>query len=361
MPYSPVSEGKIKMKKIKIAILFGGCSSEYEVSLQSAHAVITNLDSSAYDIVMVGITRDGDWFHFQGNPALILSDQWSGSRYCTPADLSPSRQVHGLVERRGGGTKIIHLDAVFPVLHGKNGEDGSVQGLVQLSGIPLIGCGVLASALCMDKDRAHRLIAAAGFQTPRARVFFRHQSIADILSATGSLSLPLFVKPLKAGSSFGISKVKERSQLPDALSRAFTHDTEVIVEEAVDGVEVGCAILGEHTLLVGEVDEIEVSGGFFNFEEKYTLKSSKIHLPARTDSATAAKIKQTAKAIYQILGCSGFARVDLFLTPTGDLVFNEVNTIPGFTAHSRYPNMMNGAGLPFPALLDRLIRAEVGL
>ena len=244
-------------------------------------------------------------------------------------------------------------------MHGKNGEDGTVQGLIELAGIPLIGCGTLSSALCMDKDRAHRLVAAADIGIPKSIVLTKQLTNIILQEKTKDLNYPLFVKPVKAGSSFGITKVYERSDLAEAVKLAFEHDNEVIIEENIEGFEVGCAILGNQELIIGEVDEIELSNGFFDYTEKYTLKSSNIHMPARIDDKTAEKIKQTAAIIYRTLGCKGFARVDMFLTPENLIVFNEVNTIPGFTSHSRYPNMMNGIGLPFQELLTRLI--EMGL
>ena len=170
-----------------------------------------------------------------------------------------------------------------------------------------------------------------------------------------TLSFPVFVKPVRAGSSFGVTRVESRDALGTAVDAAFRYDSSVIVEEAVPGFEVGCAVLGTDTLTVGRTDEIELSGGFFDFEEKYTLKTSRIHMPARVDAETERRIQEAAKVIYRALGCSGFARVDLFLTPSGELVFNEVNTIPGLTAHSRFPNMMKGIGLSFPQMIDRLL------
>ena len=175
-----------------------------------------------------------------------------------------------------------------------------------------------------------------------------------------SLSFPLFVKPLRAGSSFGITKVADESALDSAIALALSHDSKAIVEEAVEGFEVGCAVLGREELIVGRVDEIELSEGFFDFTEKYTLKSSRIHMPARIDADTEKRIQEAAKTIYRALGCEGFARVDMFLTPDKEIVFNEVNTIPGFTAHSRYPSMMKGIGLSFAEMLDKLAGLYAG-
>lgn len=344
----------------RIAILFGGCSSEYPVSLQSAYAIINHVNREKYEVVLIGITRQGEWFRYDGDYEEIPADTWhENETFCHPAWLSPNRSVHGMVEIRDNKRIETWLDAVFPVLHGKNGEDGTVQGAAELAGIPVIGCGLLSSALCMDKDRAHQLAEKAGILVPKALVFSEVMEEKELLKRTSALTYPLFVKPVRAGSSFGITKVSEKEQLLSAVKMAFTHDDEVIVEEAVEGFEVGCAVLGNEELLVGRVDEIELSDRFFDYTEKYTLKSSKIHMPARVDEQMEKKIQETAKQIYRALACKGFARVDLFLTPEQKLVFNEVNTIPGFTSHSRYPNMMKGIGMTFSEILERLIELEV--
>lgn len=342
-----------------IAIIFGGCSSEYEVSLQSAAAVLRSLDTNLYKAVKVGITRDGQWFLFNGGPDAIENNTWIHEDL-VPAFISPDRKTHGLmVMEPDGGTSTVYLDGAFPVLHGKFGEDGTIQGLLALAGIPCIGCGVLSSALCMDKFIAHQLAELAGVKVPRAVVLERMGNADYFMEQTKHLHYPLFVKPVCAGSSFGITKISEKAALSDAVAAAFAHDTRVIVEEAINGFEVGCAVMGNDELLVGEVDEIELSHGFFNYEEKYTLKSSKIHMPARIDTLTAARIKNTAKLLYRTLSCTGFARVDMFLTPDYEIVFNEINTIPGFTSHSRYPNMMKGAGLSFEETVNQIIGQEV--
>jgi D-alanine---D-serine ligase len=209
----------------------------------------------------------------------------------------------------------------------------------------------------MDKDRAHKLVSLAGIRTPAGVSFDNTPSDDELTERTKNLKYPLFVKPVNSGSSFGISKIYKKEQLPEAVKNAFMYDSRIIVEENIEGFEVGCAILGDNELTIGEVDEIELTGGFFDYTEKYTLKTSKIHMPARIDPETATRIKEAAAVIYRTLGCSGFARVDMFLTPDKEIVFNEVNTIPGLTFHSRYPNMMKGTGLQFKDIVDKLIRS----
>lgn len=344
------------MEKIKVAVIFGGCSSEYDVSLQSAHSVINNINKDKYETVLIGINRQGNWFRYYGDVEKIPEDTWDKEPlFCVPAEISPSRDIHGIIEFNGENIITTRIDIAFPVLHGKNGEDGTVQGLIELAGIPMVGCNALSSAICMDKDRAHKLVALSGVRVPKSVVLLQESSKEEILEKTKQLHYPLFVKPVKAGSSFGITKVYEKEQLPEAVKNAYLYDNQVIIEENINGFEVGCAILGNEELTVGEVDEIELRDGFFDYVEKYNLKTSKIHMPARVDQKLKEKIKKTAVTIYRTLGCRGFARVDMFLTPEGRIVFNEVNTIPGFTSHSRYPNMMKGIGLQFEELLDRLI------
>ena len=317
--------------KLSIAILFGGCSTEYEVSLQSAYSVITHLNQEKYNAHLIGITREGTWLRYEGDIDRIPEDTWA-SADCLPAMLSPNRTDHGLLILRAGGLELIHLDAVFPVLHGKNGEDGTVQGLCELAGLPVVGCGMEASVLGMDKHLAHTLASLDGIEVPASVLFRRMPSEAEEFSMTEHLHYPLFVKPVKAGSSFGISRIETPAGLHDAVTLAFAHDDSVLVEEAVPGFEVGCAVLGNENLIIGEVDEIELSSGFFDYTEKYTLKTSRIHCPARISAETAQHNR---------------------------IVFNEVNTIPGFTTHSRYPSMLKSIGMTFEEIVDALIRLAV--
>lgn len=345
--------------KKKIAILFGGCSTEHDVSLQSAYSVITHIDRDKYEPVLIGITRTGKWLLYEGNVEKIEQGTWEEDAACIPVAASPDRQLHGLWILEQDGVRTMALDAAFPVLHGKNGEDGTVQGVFELAGVPVVGCGILSSALCMDKDIAHHLVEDEGIKVPRSYLFIREEQ--ERAGAYGkSLGYPLFVKPLRAGSSFGVAKVMCEEELESAVEEAFRHDSFVLMEEMIDGFEVGCAVLGDPEfgdgkLTVGEVDEIELSDGFFDYTEKYTLKTSSIHVPARIPEEKAQEIKKAAEVIYRTLKCTGFARIDMFLTPQGEVYFNEANTIPGFTSHSRYPSMMKEIGLPFGEIVSRLI------
>lgn len=344
------------MKKT-VAILFGGCSSEYDVSLVSATSVIKNIKKDKYNLLMIGITRDGDFYLYNGDVNNIEKDEWLNEKDAKRITISTNRSDHGIIVLETN--EIIQIDVAFPVLHGQNGEDGRLQGLLELAGIKYVGCDMTSSAICMDKYLAHEIVSSNGYLSPISYLFNEKDSYEMIKSKIRNLHFPLFVKPLKAGSSFGITKIKTISKLKEALKEAFRYDNKVIIEENVDGFEVGCAVLGTDKLIIGEVDEIELEDGFFDYFEKYNLKTSKIHLPARISKEERERIKDTALAIYKILGCSGFARVDMFYTKDKKIVFNEVNTIPGCTSHSRYPSMLKEIGIPFEEVIERLI--ELGL
>lgn len=341
-----------------ILVLFGGCSTEYEVSLQSAHGVLSHLDRSRFTPLTVGITREGRWLRYGGPLSGLETGDWASRPDCVPCALSLDRGGRRLLWLDGSG-RSEGFDAAFPILHGKNGEDGTVQGLLELMDAPIVGCGALSSALCMDKDRSHKLAAMAGVRVPRGHLFRRGAVLPQMTRAAEELGYPLFVKPVRAGSSFGVSRVNGPDQLSAAVWAAFAHDREILLEEAVPGFEVGCAVLGNGELTVGAVDEIQLADGFFDYTEKYNLITSRIHCPARISPEKAAEIQETAKTVYRALDCRVFARVDLFLTPWGEIVFNEVNTVPGFTVHSRYPGMMAAAGWEFGSLITRLIELGV--
>lgn len=342
-------------KKRNVAVFFGGFSTEYSVSLESAYSVICNLDPQKYHPLPIGISQEGRWYYFEGDVSKIPADTWLNDSDCTPVLLSPSRNDSALYLLSKDGVRTLSVDLALPVLHGKNGEDGTIQGLIELAGIPLVGCGVLASALCMDKDRAHKLASLAGILTPRSITFKKDFDTKEIEAFGHSVGYPLFVKPVKSGSSYGITKVKSPEALLEAVAYAFGFDNEVIIEENIEGFEVGCAVMGNDELFVGEVDEIEIPGGFFDFTEKYNLINSAIYVPARISPALSERVKETSRILYKTLACEGFARVDMFVTPDEKIYFNEINTIPGFTEHSRYPGMMKAAGLGFSQVLDKLI------
>lgn len=343
------------MQKKKILIFFGGNSPEYSVSLESSSGIISKINTDKYEPVLVGITKSGSWYHFSGDVSQIADDTWHSVGKTEPAMLSPDCGKAELLVFSENEIKRIKIDAALPILHGKNGEDGTIQGLLDLAGIAIIGCGTLSSALCMDKDRAHKLVEFAGIRVPKSISLTDINQIDKVYAFAEEISYPVFVKPVRAGSSYGIAKVENRQELLPAVSNAFEFDKTVLVEEFIDGFEVGCAVMGTDEIITGEIDEIELSDGFFNFYEKYNLVTSKIHVPARISKEKSDELKDCAKRIYRALDCNVFARVDMFLTSRGEIVFNEVNTIPGFTSHSRFPMMMEAAGLSFEEVIERFI------
>ena len=342
------------MKKQTVMVLFGGRSPEHGISLQSAATVLENLDTEKYRPVAVGITREGRWYRFTGSWDAIREDRWSQGA-CTPAILSPDRGDRGLLLLGEDGCQRLPVDVALPMLHGCLGEDGTVQGLIQLAGIPLAGCGVLASALGMDKEMARKAAAAAGVAVPRCHTRGREEAASQAPALARRLGYPVFVKPARAGSSLGVRRVEEEGQLAPALEDALRYDSRVLLEEAVPGFEVGCAIAGTGALTLGAVDEIHLAGGLLDHGEKYHPVTSVTRAPARLPEEVTARIKEAAVAVYRALDCAGFARVDLFLTPDQQVLFHEVNTIPGFTPHSRYPAMMAAAGISIPEVLDLVI------
>jgi D-alanine--(R)-lactate ligase len=334
--------------RLKLGVIFGGSSEEHPVSVKSAQEVARNLDPAKYEPVWIGVTQSGAW-RLCGGPDAGWDDDGSRS-----VMLSPDRTVHGLVVLEHGRYELIHLDLVLPVLHGKFGEDGAVQGLLELSGIPYAGCDIQSSALCMDKSLTYMAARAAGIATPN----FWTVTASEIVDPD-QFTYPVFVKPARSGSSFGVSKVRRQEELPSAIETARRYDPKVLIEEAVAGSEVGCAILGEgQDLLAGEIDHIVLSDGFFRIHQdtpETGSENSVVTVPADISSQARSLVLQTAKAVYRVLGCTGLARVDSFLTEDGAVVLNEVNTLPGLTSYSRYPRMMAAAGLPLAEVIDRMV------
>jgi D-alanine---(R)-lactate ligase len=337
------------MDRLKVGIIFGGRSEEHPVSVKSAQEVAKNLDIEKYEPFYIVITKSGAWKLCDGPDTDWENDS---SR---PVVLSPDSSVRGLLVVEKGQYETISLDVVLPVLHGKLGEDGAMQGLLELSGIPYVGCDVQSSALCMDKSLAYTVVRSAGIATPN----FRIVTANDNIDADG-LAYPVFVKPARSGSSFGVSKVSRKEELLSAVETARQYDSKVLIEEAVVASEVGCAILGNDLdLIAGEPDRIALSHGFFRIHQEDAPESGSENatfiVPADISAESRSLVQETAKAIYRALGCRGLARVDLFLKEDGKVVLNEVNTLPGLTSYSRYPRMMAAAGLPLSEVIDRIV------
>jgi D-alanine--(R)-lactate ligase len=342
-------KGEISMDRLKVGIIFGGCCEEHAISVKSAQEVAKNLDTEKYEPFWIGITENGAWKLCDGPGA-----NWENGS-CRPAVLSPDRSAHGLLVLEQGQYETISLDIVLPVLHGKLGEDGAMQGLLELSGIPYVGCDVQSSALCMDKSLTYLVARSAGIATPNFWAVTANQNIDP-----GQLTYPVFVKPARSGSSFGVSKVSRKEELLSAVETARQYDSKVLIEEAVVGSEVGCAILGNDLdLMAGEVDRIALSHGFFRIHQESAPESGSENsapiVPADIPAESRSLVQKTAKAVYRALGCNGLSRVDMFLKEDGEIVLNEVNTLPGMTSYSRYPRMMAAAGLPLAEVIDRMV------
>jgi D-alanine---(R)-lactate ligase len=341
------------MDRLRVAIIFGGSSEEHPISVKSAQEVAKNLDLERYEPFYVGITQRGAW-KLCDNP----DTDWEDSS-CRPAMLSPDASAHGLLVLERGQYQAIRVDVVFPVLHGKFGEDGAMQGLLELSGIPYVGCDIQSSALCMDKSLAYLVARSAGVATPN----FWSTAAGEHIEPDG-LPYPLFVKPARSGSSFGVSKVSRKEELASAMDAARQYDSKVLIEEAVTGGEVGCAILGNDTeLFAGEPDRVSLSHGFFRIhqesEPERGSENAIFIVPADISTEERELVRETAKTLYRALGCKGLARVDLFLKEDGTVVLNEVNTLPGLTSYSRYPRMMAAAGLSLGEVIDRIVSLAV--
>ncbi|CAB1243504.1 D-alanine--D-alanine ligase [Ruminococcaceae bacterium BL-6] len=348
------------MEKTTVAVLFGGCSSEHEVSRISAASVIRNIPRDKYSIVSIGITKDGRWLLFGGSPEDIESGAWEKDPGNRPALISPDRSVHGILAKSGETWETIPVDVVFPVLHGKNGEDGTVQGLFQLAAIPFVGCSTLSSAICMDKAVANSLMETAGIAQAHYLWFFSENYKTGAqkikLKIGARLGYPVFIKPANAGSSVGISKVNSEEELDAAVEKAAHEDGKILVEEAIEGQEVECAVLGLSHPEASIPGEIAASAEFYDYDDKYKNGTSRLYIPAHVPEGTAQKIRETAARAYRLLGCSGLARVDFFVRKSdGAVLLNELNTMPGFTGISMYPKLWEACGLPYPELMDRLI------
>lgn len=344
----------------KVCILFGGVSNEHEVSLVSAGSVLRNIDRRYYDVRMLGITRDGRWQLYTGPAEDIPSGAWEKdpARLC-PAVISPDRTHRGILALRPEGVQVLPVDVAFAVVHGAGGEDGSIQGLFELGGIPYVGAGVLESAVCMDKEAAHILLTNAGI--PKTKLVAARRSDASNADIKrlfwAEIGYPMFVKPANAGSSVGVSKAADGDALERAIALAFEHDSKIVAERPVEGQEVECAVMGNETPTAASVlGEIAPSTEFYDYDSKYKNDSAALYVPARIPAETAQQVRRIAVEAYKAVGCRGFARVDFFVGPDGAVTLNEINTIPGFTSISMFPKLWEAAGVSYPELIDRLLR-----
>ena len=349
--------------KLRVALFFGGVSSEHDVSCVSASAWLRALGqepcADKYEVFPVGITKDGRWLACRPTPETMADGSWEQGD-CTPCVLSPDRKDHGIWLLKDGRAELVHIDICAPVMHGKNGEDGTIQGLFELARIPYVGCGVLASAACMDKGVANALFEANDIPHTKWLAANRWQIESDLegvcAGVEAKLGWPVFVKPANAGSSVGISKVSNREELKKAIALALENDRKVVFEAFVDGQEVECAVIGSDPAVATRPGEILAGAEFYTYDDKYKNGVSQTVIPAHLPEEKLDEVKTYAAMAYTALGCEGLARCDFFVEKgTGRVMINEINTFPGFTSISMYPKLMEHEGLPVPALIDRLI------
>jgi D-alanine-D-alanine ligase len=364
--------------RVRVAVVFGGRSNEHAISCVSAGSILRNLDPERFEVIAIGITPEGSWVLTDGNPeALSITDRQlpevtseSGAELALPADPRRGGQLVSLMsEPAGPGTKpgevLASVDVVFPVLHGPYGEDGTIQGLLELAGVPYVGAGVLASAAGMDKEFTKKLLIAEGLPVGPHAVL-RPSRRALHPEECERLGLPVFVKPARGGSSIGVSRVSSWDQLPAAVAGARRHDPKVIVEAAVNGRELECGVLEmpDGTLEASTLGEIRVAGvrgredAFYDFATKYLDEAAELDVPAKVDDDVADAVRQLAIRAFRAIDCQGLARVDFFLTEDGPVI-NEINTMPGFTTISMYPRMWAASGVDYPTLLATMVETAL--
>lgn len=350
------------MAKLRVAVIFGGKSNEHDVSVVSAAHVIRSIseNSDRYEVICIGITKKGHWLRYIGGVEDIENGSWAEHPDNTVCIFSPDPLHRGFILLEGDGScSNLKVDAVFPVLHGKNGEDGTIQGLFQMAEIPFVGCDLISSACCMDKDVTHTILEAHGIRTAKwMSIIYRD---ADKLEERcremeKALGYPMYVKPANCGSSVGISKAHSFEELKAGIKAAFAHDHKVVVEQEIKGIELECAVMGNDKPFASTVGEIAAANEFYDFDAKYNNSDSKTYIPARAEQRYIDEIKDTAVRAFKAMGCAGLARVDFFLTEEGEIVLNEINTLPGHTKISMYPKLMEHEGISYAEQEDRLIK-----
>ena len=348
------------MKKLSVCVLFGGRSPEHEVSLRSAESVLNNMDHEKYNVFPVGITKDGDWVLYTGTDySLLPTGEWLTFPENRRAAISPVRG-QGLLSFEGDCVVRELIDVVFPVLHGENGEDGAIQGLLQLAGIPYVGPHISASAVAMDKTLTKLVVDNAQIPQAAWQLVRRREIENHIETVIGRLEkrfdYPVFVKPAGTGSSVGVSKAADREGLIAALENAARFDPKVLVEEFIHGREIEVAVMGNDSPVASTCGEIDSGVEFYDYEAKYVTDTSTAYIPARISEEVQEQVREAAVKVYSAIGCQGLSRVDFFVTYDDErVVFNEINTIPGFTSISMYPKLFADSGIPYSELIDELL------
>ncbi len=347
------------MSKTRVLVLFGGVSSEHDISCISAASIITHIDTSRFEVIKIGITKKGRWLYFPDGISQITDGSWEFFPDCLPAFISPDSSARGIIICDEGRYQLKKIDVVFPVLHGKNGEDGTLQGLLSLAGIPFVGSGTIASGACMDKYITNVLTENVGIPHCNYRMLTRadlpltQQYIDETVEQLG---LPLFIKPACEGSSIGVSRVTDKSELSPAILTAAAHDSRILIEAAVDGIELECAVLGNTSPIASAIGEIVPGDTFYSYDDKYHNDEPEQYIPARIPQDKADRIRELAIKAFTTIGCKGLARVDFFMRHSdGEILLNEINTMPGFTSISMYPKLMQFSGMNYSELLTRLI------
>lgn len=350
------------MTKKNLVVLFGGVSSEHGISCISAASVMRNIDTEKYNVYPLGMTQSGSWLLYESDDYdCVQRDEWAQSGRTVPAVLSPDRETHGLLILRADGVQTLRADCVLPILHGVGGEDGTVQGLLELARIPYVGPGVAASACSMDKSLTKIIVEQEGVRQAAFYLARRYAFEADAQAVCEQAErklggYPVFVKPCSEGSSVGVSKATDRASLLAGLKEAFRYDAKVLVEEFIDGHEIEVAVIGNDEPEASVAGEIAPSQEFYSFEAKYVDGTSGLYIPAHISDDAMRRVREAAVRVYRALGCKGLSRVDFFCTYADDeIVFNEINTLPGFTSISMYPKLQQYMGRDFTALIDRLV------
>jgi D-alanine-D-alanine ligase len=343
----------------KVGILFGGKSAEHEISLLSAKNVYEAIDRTKFDPVLIGIDKTGRWLINDAEKFLLNSDNPALVKINPDGkDVSLRPESNGMFAADGAGS--FSLDVVFPILHGPFGEDGTVQGFLKLADIPYVGPGVLGSAVGMDKDVMKRLLRDAGIPIGKFITIKSHEKIPSFTEIKNELGTPFFIKPANMGSSVGISKVRDETELAVALKDAFLYDTKIIIEEFIPGREIECAVLGNEDPAASVPGEIIPSHDFYSYDAKYLdEKGAALEIPAKLDDVTKKRIQNLAVKVFQVLCCEGLSRVDFFLKEDGEIIANEINTMPGFTKISMYPKMWEASGISYSELITRLIELAI--
>jgi len=347
-------------EKLNVCVIFGGQSSEHEVSRVSVVSVVNNLDKEKYNMLLLGITKQGGWYLYSGDIGKIPTGEWEqDAENLRQAVISPSPIHRGLLVLDNGEMQNVNIDIAFPVLHGTYGEDGTMQGLFELACIKYVGCGVLASCVGMNKIYAKMAFDSVGLKQAKWVSVYKKEfgDMDSVVKRVETLGYPCFVKPANAGSSVGISRAADRASLIEALHTAAQHDRQIVVEEAISGREVECSVLGNDTPKASVVGEIISADGFYDYDEKYKNNTAKTCIPADLDTATAEKIRESALIAFKAIDGAGLSRVDFFVQHSdGALIINEINTLPGFTSISMYSKLWAEAGISYSELLDELIQ-----